>query len=179
MRHRSAHLRGMRSPDLVTVHARHPAGVSTATFSFERDGGVIGHAVQRPSDGDRVLWHVTDRVAPPFVVEQLATDPAAWLLTRPDGAPFARIVVTSTRPLDVVVLDGQRHLVRVHRDGTLTEPRAGTRLGRIDLSTATDGDPAGTRLELPVDTDPVLRAALLTLPFCLSSARPPTPRRRG
>jgi hypothetical protein len=162
----------MPATDLLTVHGRHPAGVSTATFSFDRGGEVIGHAVRRQFEGGRVLWHVTDRVVPPFVIEQQGSTAGAWLLTRPDGAPFARIVVASTRPLEVEVLDGKRHLVRVHPDGTLAEPESGARLGRIDLSAASDGGPVGTVLELPVDTDPALRAALLTLPLCLSRLGP-------
>jgi hypothetical protein len=172
MARRVPHLHAMPATELLTVHGRHPAGVSTATFSFARGGEVIGHAVRRRFAGDRVLWHVTDRAVPPFVIEQQGATSGGWLLTRPDGAPFARIVVASTRPLEVEVLDGEHHLVRVHPDGTLARPESRARLGRIDLSAASGGGPDGTVIELPIDTDPVLRAALLTLPLCLSPVGP-------
>jgi hypothetical protein len=158
----------MPATDQLTVHARRPAGVSTATFSFERRGEVVGHAVRRLFPGGRQVWHVTDQHAPPFVAELQPTEPPGWLLSRPDGAPFARIVVASRQPLDLDVLDGAHHLLRVQPDGTLTGVPDGAPIGRLQLpGTAIDG-PDGAVLELPAEASPTLRATLLTLPLCLA-----------
>jgi hypothetical protein len=158
----------MPATDQLTVHARRPAGVSTATFSFERRGVVVGHAVRRTFPGGRQVWHVTDQHAPPFVAELQPTEPPGWLLSRPDGAPFARIVVVSRRPLDLEVLDGDHHLLRVHRDGSLTGVPHGQRLGRLELPGPAIDGPDGAVLELPASAGPTLRATLLTLPLCLA-----------
>jgi hypothetical protein len=158
----------MPATDQLIVHARRPAGVSTATFSFERQGMVVGHAVRRLFPGGRQVWHVTDQHAPPFVAELQPTEPAGWLLSRPDGAPFARIVVASREPLDLEVLDGAHTLLRVQPDGSLTGVPHGEPIGRLELpGSATDG-PDGAVLELPEQVGPSLRAALLTLPLCLA-----------
>jgi hypothetical protein len=154
----------------LLVRARLPAGVSTATFSFERDDVVLGHAVRRARADGLIVWHVTDGEAPPFVVEVACNEgSASWLLSRPDGAPFARITVTGERPLDLEVLDTHEHLVRVDDDGTLSD-HDGTRLGHVDLAGADRGDPDGITLELPTGGDPTLRAALLTIPLCVVPA---------
>jgi hypothetical protein len=162
------HLGAMPPPThQLRVRARLTAGVSTATFSFEREGVVVGHAVRRIRHDGAVIWYVTDQEAPPFVVEvATAARTRSWLLSRPDGAPFARIAVAAERPLDLEVLEVREHHVRVSDDGTLSADD-GTRLGRIDLDAAAAGDPAGTALELPTGGDPTLRAALLTIPLCV------------
>jgi hypothetical protein len=203
------------SPDTerIAVRARRAAGVSLETYAFVSDDTVVGHAVRRRGRDGRDYWHVTDRFAPPFVVERhqdlaatarptsrtadraawstagelptgradqptgrtaghptwRSADRAArrpsWLLTRPDGAPFARIDLLRRHPLDVNILDGTRHLVRIQPDGTFRDVDDGQPLGRILL----DDDPGagGTELELPAEGDPVLRASLLTLPLCV------------
>jgi hypothetical protein len=155
------------------VRARRPAGVSTLTFSFEREGSVLGHAVlRRRHRGERDRWFVTDREAPPFVVEDTVVEGhRTWLLARPDGAPFGRIEVVRRRPLDVAVLDGTDHLVRVTPDGTLRAPDDGSRLGRISLPDEPD-QADGAILELPTGIPATLRAALLTLPLCVLPASP-------
>jgi hypothetical protein len=160
----------MPDTDQLTVHARRPAGVSTATFSFERGGVVVGHAVRRRFPAGRQVWHVTDQHAPPFVAELQPTEPPGWLLSRPDGAPFARIVVASRQPLDLEVLDGDHHLLRVQPDGTLTGVPDGERLGRLELPGPAIDGPDGAVLELPAQACATLRAALLTLPLCLAPA---------
>jgi hypothetical protein len=162
----------MPDTDQLTVHARRPAGVSTATFSFERGDVVVGHAVRRRFPGGRQVWHVTDQQAPPFVAELQPTEPPGWLLSRPDGAPFARIVVASRHPLDLEVLDGAHTLLRVQPDGSLTGVPDGAPIGRLELpGSAVDG-PDGAVLELPARASPSLRAALLTLPLCLARSGP-------
>jgi hypothetical protein len=169
----------MPRTDRLTVHARLPAGVSTATFSFERSGVVVGHAVRRSFRQGRVVWHVTDQHAPPFVAELQPTEPPGWLLSRPDGAPFARIVVTSRQPLDLEVLAGDHRLLRVEADGILAGIPDGERIGRLELpGPALDG-PDGAVLELPRQASHTLRAALLTLPLCLAPSADTPARTRG
>jgi hypothetical protein len=158
----------MTATDQLTVHACPPAGVSSTTFSFERDGRVLGHAVRRTLDDGRVVWHVTDGEAPPFVVEPgPAVAPRSWLLTRPDGAPFARIDLTAEAPLELEVVDAEAHVVRLLPDGELVDPDGDVHLGTIDLTDAGPAVPDGVVLELPSGGDPALRAALLTIPLCL------------
>jgi hypothetical protein len=157
----------------IHVRARRPAGVSMLTLAFERGADVLGHAVlRRRHRGQLDRWFVTDREAPPFVVEDTTVENRrTWLLARPDGAPFGRIEVVNRRPLDVAVLDGTQHLVRLSPDGTLTAPRDGTRLGRITFPAQPD-EVDGTVLELPTGVPNTLRAALLTLPLCILPAAP-------
>jgi hypothetical protein len=158
MRPRTQHLR---------LRARHPAGVASATFAYERDGVVLGHAVLRRGHDGRVVWHVTDSEAPPFVVEELpGSDAPGWLLTRPDGLPFARILVAGPDPLDLRILDCSQQLVHVDPDGTLTSG-ASDPLGRIEVLCSPPSSPDAVSIEIPVGVDPAVRAAMLTLPLCL------------
>jgi hypothetical protein len=158
----------MPATERLTIHARRtPAGGIAPALAFLAGGEVLGHAVlqHRETDGPP-RWYVTDRDAPPFAVEDTVVEGRrTWLLSRLDGGPFARIEVAGERPLDVVVLDGTDHLVRVEEDGTLRHADGG-RLGRVERPLDLEA-PDGATLELPVGGDPVLRAALLTLPLCV------------
>jgi hypothetical protein len=152
----------------LRLHPRLTAGVSTATFARESDGVVLGHAVRRCRRDGRTVWHVTDHRTPPFVVEQQRSDAGpGWLLTRPDGVPFARIAVARGEPLDLTVLDGGVRVLHLHEDGTLSAGVDGHRLGRIDLAAAVSGDAGGAVLELPAGAGHTLRAAFLTIPLCV------------
>jgi hypothetical protein len=152
----------------LRLHPRLSAGVSTATFAREDGGAVLGHAVRRCRGDGRTVWHVTDHATPPFVVEQRRADAGpGWLLSRPDGVPFARIEVASSDPLDLTVLDGGVRVLHLDPDGTFSAGADRDPLGRVDLEAAVCGDTRGTVLELPSDADPVLRAALLTIPLCI------------
>jgi hypothetical protein len=165
----------------LRLHPRLTAGVSTATFARESDGVVLGHAVRRCRADGRTVWHVTDDRTPPFVVEQQRSDAGpGWLLTRPDGVPFARIAVASSEPLDLTVIDGGVRVLRLHADGTLSAGGHGDRLGRLDLEAAVSGDVGGAVLELPTGADHTLRAAFLTIPLCVlpDHHEEPAPSRR-
>jgi hypothetical protein len=151
----------------LRLRARHPAGVASAVYAYELAGAVLGHAVQRSGHDGRLVWHVTDSEAPPFLVEELPDrDTPGWLLTRPDGVPFARILVAGPGPLDLRVLDCSQQLLHVDTDGTLTSG-ASTPIGRIEVPTPTSWSADSVPIEVPVGGDPALRAAVLTLPLCL------------
>jgi hypothetical protein len=153
----------------LRLRARRVAGVASATYAYEREGVVLGHAVLRRGPAGRCVWHVTDSEAPPFVVEELpGTDAPGWLLTRPDGVPFARILVVGPGPLDLCVLDCSQQLVHVDADGTLTS-EGSDRLGRIEVA-PTSSSLGTASIEAPVGVDPALRASVLTLPLCLLSS---------
>jgi hypothetical protein len=155
---RSEHLR---------LRARHPAGVASATYEYDRAGVVIGHAVLRRGHDGRLVWHVTDSEAPPFVVEELpGSDAPGWLLTRTDGLPFARILVAGPRPLDLRILGCSQQLVHVDPDGTLTSG-ASDPVGRIEVPSSLSSAPDAVSIEVPLDVAPAVRAAMLTLPLCL------------
>jgi hypothetical protein len=155
------------SSEHLQLRARHPAGVASATYAYERAGVVLGHAVRRRRPDGRVVWHVTDREAPPFLVEELpGPDVPGWLLTRPDGVPFARILVAGPGPFDLRVLGCSQQLVHVASDGSLTSGQSG-QLGRIETAPSASSSPDGASIEVPVGCDPAVRAAVLTLPLCL------------
>jgi hypothetical protein len=153
--------------DRLRLRARHPAGVSTATFAIERAGAVLGHAVLRERGGGHPMWHVTDGEAPPFLIEATDVHHREWILMRTDGAPFGRVAPGDRPSLDLVVVAGNDETILLGPEGALTSARDGCRLGRVELTGPHPATPDGAALELRASTRPTVRASLLSVPLCL------------
>jgi hypothetical protein len=153
--------------DRLRLRARHPAGVSTATFAIERAGSVLGHAVLRERNGGRWMWHVTDGEAPPFLIEATDVHHDEWILMRTDGAPFGRVAPGDQPSLDLMVVAGNDETILLGPGGVLTSARDGGRLGRVELTGPHPETPDGADLQLRARTLPTVRASLLSVPLCL------------
>lgn len=149
---------------LLWYHAEPSLPTAQTVWAELPDGRPFARFHRRTTDDGRPRWHWTGGGLPDFALEAEAA-PASFLITDPNGVPFARIRQRGLLWPRLAAFDAHHERFVVELDGRiLAADDTHEPLGRMDLR-----DPGEAWVELLAVEDPLLRTLLAAVPLCYAT----------